>query len=199
MPEQESPPIEDTTEPLDETPGGGRAPLGKIKLLLMVLAVVLVECVIAYLWLPDVTESEARAAAESPDVAESLTSELAEEEEVTQIEVDMGDYSVTAYQPVSSTTLRIDFHLYATVGEEDSEEFLTLKEGNDARLREQVNVIVRGADIADLTDPGLGLIKRRILEKTNRILGKPLLRGVIFSDFFVHRTVAALPENQTAT
>ena len=36
---------------------------------------------------------------------------------------------------------------------------------------------------ADLADPGLGLIKRRILEKSNALLGKPLLRAVVFSEF----------------
>ena len=37
--------------------------------------------------------------------------------------------------------------------------------------------------IEDLTDPGLGLLKRRILAKSNDLLGKPLLRSVVFSDF----------------
>jgi flagellar FliL protein len=35
----------------------------------------------------------------------------------------------------------------------------------------------------DLTDPVLGLIKRKILEKTNRLLGKAMVKGVVFSDF----------------
>jgi flagellar FliL protein len=56
-------------------------------------------------------------------------------------------------------------------------------EENKHRFREQVLVTVRGAELTDLTDAGLGLMKRRILDKTNRILGKPLLRSVIFSDF----------------
>jgi flagellar FliL protein len=51
------------------------------------------------------------------------------------------------------------------------------------RFREQVNITVRGAEVTDLTDPGLGLIKRKILEKTNRSFGEPLLRDVLFSDF----------------
>ena len=42
---------------------------------------------------------------------------------------------------------------------------------------------IRSAELADLTDPGLGLIKRQILEKTNRALGKPVLQGIVFSDF----------------
>ena len=44
-------------------------------------------------------------------------------------------------------------------------------------------VIIRSAEIADLTDAGLGLIKRRILETTNKTLGKPILQAVMFSDF----------------
>src|SRR5436853_128840 len=38
-------------------------------------------------------------------------------------------------------------------------------------------------EVTDLTDAGLGLIKRRILETTNKTLGKPLLQGVVFSEF----------------
>ena len=37
--------------------------------------------------------------------------------------------------------------------------------------------------MTDLTDAGLGLIKRMILEKSNRALGKPLLHEAIFSRF----------------
>jgi len=38
-------------------------------------------------------------------------------------------------------------------------------------------------DVADLADAGLGLVKRKILEKVNQTLGKPLLRTIIFSEF----------------
>jgi hypothetical protein len=44
-------------------------------------------------------------------------------------------------------------------------------------------VIVRGAEITDLTDAGLGLMKRKILDRANRTLGKPLLQTVVVSDF----------------
>jgi len=37
--------------------------------------------------------------------------------------------------------------------------------------------------VTDLTDAGLGLLKRKILEKSNRILGRPLLQTIIFSEF----------------
>ena len=42
---------------------------------------------------------------------------------------------------------------------------------------------MRSAEGSDLADAGLGLIKRQILEKTNALLGKPLVKVVIISDF----------------
>jgi hypothetical protein len=40
------------------------------------------------------------------------------------------------------------------------------------RFRDQVIVTFRSAEMADLTDAGLGLMKRTILEKANRRCGK---------------------------
>ena len=44
-------------------------------------------------------------------------------------------------------------------------------------------VAVRSAEMADLTDPSLGLIKRTILDKARAILGKPLLQELVISDY----------------
>jgi flagellar basal body-associated protein FliL len=100
-------------------------------------------------------------------------------------EVDLGQFSLTTLQPASNTTLLVDFHLYGTVGSESESLATELIERHKHRVRDQVLTTVRSAEIADLTDPGLGLLKRQILEKTNRALGKPILQGVIFSDFLV--------------
>ena len=51
------------------------------------------------------------------------------------------------------------------------------------RFRQQDILASRGAGLTDLTDPGLGLIKRKILERTSRSFGTPLLPDVIFNDF----------------
>lgn len=163
--------------------------LAKIKILLFVTVVLAVECLVAYLYLP--SASQTAAMVEASLAANSQAGELPnqdgqfdeEGELVDQVEVDLGEFSVTAFQPVSNTALRIDFHLWGTVHADDEEEFLTLMDENLNRFREQVIVTVRGADITDLTDAGLGLLKRKILEKTNRTVGKPLLRVVIFSEF----------------
>ncbi|UUO07672.1 flagellar basal body-associated FliL family protein [Blastopirellula sp. J2-11] len=164
---------------------GGPSLMTKLKILGAVLALVGLECMLAYFVIPspeDVIEAaEMRArqhTATEPDV-EDLT---AVSDKAT-VEVDLKNFGITAYQPLANTTLRIDFHLYAMVNAENQGEFETLIEQNEHRFREQVLVTLRSSEVSDLTDPGLGLLKRKILEKTNRILGKPLVKSVIFSDY----------------
>jgi hypothetical protein len=103
-------------------------------------------------------------------------------------EVKLGSYHVVTFNTDTGTSLNIDFELYGTVLAKEEEEFTHLFEANKVRLREQILVTVRGTDVADLSDPDLGLLKRQILEKTNRTLGKPLLNEAIFSKFsFIER------------
>ncbi len=190
MPEQNAFDIEDQ-QSADELKAevGGTSLFAKIRILLFVAVVIAAECLLAWLYLPSLSKTTAMAEAalqaassaeSSPDQdqAKELAADLAD-----WIEVDLGEFSVVAYQPAAGTTLRIDFHLWGMVHMDDEDEFLTLMEDHLHRFREQIHFTVRNAEIVDLTDAGLGLIKRKALEKTNKILGKPLLRVVIFDDF----------------
>jgi len=149
--------------------------------------IVAAECIVAMIFIPGAEETKAMAeeklAAEVSSDPDPEAAAVEEDADTPKIEVPIGEYSVTAYQPVSNTTLRIDFELFGEVNTSDQAEFTKLYESTRHRFREQVIVTVRNADVADLTDPGLGLIKRKILEKVNRQLGKPLLKGVVFSEF----------------
>jgi flagellar FliL protein len=98
-------------------------------------------------------------------------------------EVELGSFNVTRYNPTTKTTLAIDFELYGAVLKDEVTEFHHVFEHSKARVREQVTMTLHSAESADLQDAGLGLIKRRILEKTNRALGQPLLKEVLFSKF----------------
>jgi hypothetical protein len=163
----------------------------KLKVILFVLAVIAAECSLAYLYLPSAADTAALAGATLAEQAKAepaaekndKAGKPSEAEASDEVEVDLGQFSLTAFQPTSNTALRIDFHLYGTVGVKDEKEFVKMKEENQHRFRDQVIVTFRSADINDLTDAGLGLMKRKILEKTNHSFGKPLLRTVIFSDF----------------
>jgi short subunit fatty acids transporter len=103
-------------------------------------------------------------------------------------EVKLGSYHVVTFNSETGTSLNIDFELYGTVLAKEEEEFAHLFEANEVRVREQILVTVRGSEVADLSDPDLGLLKRKILEKVNRTLGRPLLSEAIFSKFsFIER------------
>jgi hypothetical protein len=165
----------------------GRGLADKLVIVGAIGAVLVVECVLASLFIP--SAADVAAALESkplPDAKSPLTDDpipLPEKETAPVIEVELGTYSITSHQPTANTTLRIDFQLVGTVLSSDQTDFSQLFTNHKHRLRDQIIVEVRNSEITDLTDPGLGLIKRRILEKSNALLGKPILRSVVFSEF----------------
>ena len=171
-----------------EAEGSPRGRSGLIKKLLaaaFIAFVVIIECSLAYIYIPSVAEAT-MAAEESvilePEVPdEEELEELEEEDEYT--EVDLGQFSVQSFQPGANTTQVIDFHIYGTIRFEDESDWITLFGMNEQRFRDQVIVTMRSSSPSDLSDPGLGLIKRKILKKTNEMLGKPLLQGIVFPDF----------------
>jgi flagellar basal body-associated protein FliL len=184
---QESSTPNENLEVREQTPAteAKSSVFGKIKILFFVALVIGTECAVVYWYLPSAAESAALAgsAVEKKEDAKTAIKHEAEKDQNSQVEVDLGEFNVTAYQPVSNTTLRIDFHLYGTVAAAEQKEFMARLEENLHRFREQVIVTVRSSEITDLTDAGLGLVKRKIMDKTNRMLGKQLLQTIIFSDF----------------
>jgi flagellar basal body-associated protein FliL len=192
--------------------------MSKVKIGAIVGAIVLVQCVLAYLYLPG-GESSAKADAKK-DAApahgakgdKDKDSAVAGDSRSEQREVDLGKFSLTTFDANSNTTMLIDFHLYGAVavehedkdakadpnhgekghagkpgegGDEDNSYFGRLFRKNKNRFRDQVIVILRNAQMSDLADPSLGLIKRQILAKTNSLFGEPVLKDVLFSDFAV--------------
>lgn len=132
----------------------------------------------------DETQDEAAPAAEKPELPDPKDRGLpAGPASAGDHEVDLGQFSLTVYQPTAGTTLLVDFHLYGTIRSKDESVFSERLEKHKHRIRDQVIVTIRSAEIADFADPGLGLIKRQVLEKSNTLLGKRLLRSIMFSDF----------------
>jgi flagellar FliL protein len=150
----------------------------------LVAVVILTECIFAYLLIPSSGELEAWATAKA--AKEHASSEHGHghaAEGKKEVEVDLGKYNIIVHQPTTNVTLRINFHLIGTVLEEERHEFEELIVKHQHRLRDHAIFEIRSSQIEDLTDPGLALLKRRILAKSNDLLGKPLLHSVVFSDF----------------
>ncbi len=123
-------------------------------------------------------ENETDAAADAASEAENQLLAIGE-----MTEVALGPFHVLSYNPDSGSRTNVDFKLFATVLKEEEGEFFDLFEANKQRISEQVLMTIRGAEMTDLTDPTWGLLKRKVIEKVNRALGKPLLHTVIFSTF----------------
>jgi flagellar basal body-associated protein FliL len=150
----------------------------------VVAVVILTECMFAYLLIPSRGELEKWSAEKAAKAAKSGGAGHDHKPEgKPETEVELGKYNVIVHHPASNVTLRVNFHLVGTVLADDHHEFEELLAKNQHRLRDQAIFEIRNCQIDDLTDPGLALLKRRILAKSNDLLGKPLLRSVVFSDF----------------
>ena len=150
----------------------------------IVAAVILAECMFAFVLIPsrgDLEKWSAEKAAK--EAASGHAAQEHKHEGKPETEVELGKYNVVVHHPASNVTLRVNFHLIGTVPTEEHHEFEELLAKNQHRLRDQAIFEIRNCQIDDLTDPGLALLKRRILAKSNDLLGKPLLRSVVFSDF----------------
>ncbi len=173
--------VEQPTNP----PTAGPSTIGRLLIAGFMGLVVACECLFAYFWLPSAEQVAARAEQISKQ-AQSDGPESEEDKEAEKalaIEVDLGKFTVTNHRLSTEATFRIDFHLFGTVDEEQQGEFQEIFARNEHRFRDHVIVEVRNSEISDLTDAGLGLIKRRILEKSNALFGKPLLKSVVFAEY----------------
>jgi flagellar FliL protein len=177
-------PAEDATAFEAAGPVSGRK--SKLVVALIVVSVIVAECAVAYLVLPSVEETALMAGVVVEQQAEARAEQIAEEtadDAPLEVEVTLGKFSLSVFQSVSRSTRLVDFELFGLIREEDKSEFDELLKENEKRFREQVMVIIRSAAEDDLTDSHWGLLKNQILDKSNRLFGKPILRSVHFSEF----------------
>jgi flagellar basal body-associated protein FliL len=188
-------------QPVTETPDAPKRKGGGIFRLIKAVAFVSVIVVVQIVGASMLAPSAQDTAKLAKDIAAAASGQSAEaqdehakdgkehsKQEKNLKEVELGTYNITRYNPTTNTTLAIDFELFGTVLAEDAAEFQHHFESSNARIKEQITLTMHSAESADLTDAGLGLIKRQLLEKTNRALGEPMLKEVLFSKFnFVER------------
>jgi hypothetical protein len=165
--------------------GGGL--MGKLIIAGFMGGVIAVECLLAYLFIPSPDEVAALAEENMTKKlpASLATHEMSAEQEETKnaVEIPLGDYNLTIPQRNSNTALRADFTLAGTVLASDESTFAHLMEKHPARFREAVLYEFRNSEREDLDEPELGLIKRRILERSNKLFGKPILKTLMIPDF----------------
>ena len=176
-----------------EIPQGGGM-MGLIKAVVIISVLVIVELVAASMLMPSANKTE-QLAEEMARAAKGEDAQIEEEHEQIvaniegdTVEVELISDNITRFDPEADKTLNVTFTVFGVVLIEEEAEFMTEFEANKNRVSEQIMMTMHGATTTDLTMPGLGLIKRQILEKTNRTLGKPYLNDVIFTKInFIER------------
>ncbi len=182
---------EETTE--IETPKGPGL-MGLVKAIAIVGVLVVVQLVAASMLIPTAKETEQLArdlsiAAKGEEFIEEIDlDENPIDQDKETIEVQLHRANITRFDPNVDKTLNVDFSVYAVVLASELDDFNAEYEKNKSRIHEQIVMTMHGAKTSDLSSAGLGLIKRQILEKTNRALGRPFVIEVVFTKInFVER------------
>ncbi len=119
----------------------------------------------------------------SPHPVDGTANTIVEVAAPNGVEVDLGEYTITTLRLSTNTTLRVDFHLFGLIEPAQVDHFSKVWPTLTNRFREVVITTVRAAQPSDLADPALALIKRQIMEKSNRLFGRPIFHALIVSNF----------------
>ncbi|QDT00042.1 hypothetical protein [Adhaeretor mobilis] len=183
---------DEIVQPEEAAPAKSGGLMTIIKAVACISIVVLLEMAAASMLIPDAEATQAigeeLAAAKADDEKDQdaeLEGDRSSEDSPlgNMVEVNLGAYHIRHTSPETGTSLNIDFDLWGTVLADEATEFDDLYTTNQQRISEQVTITIRGMDVSDFSDPNLDLIKRKILEKTNRALGKPLLHDALIVEF----------------
>lgn len=100
------------------------------------------------------------------------------------VEFDLGEFKVSN-NSVEGSPMRIDCKIFAEVPEEYEPKFTESYETKQHRVRDAVQAVIRGATYADITDPDLGAVKRKLKKAITGVVGseKPYVAQIIVSDF----------------
>ncbi len=105
----------------------------------------------------------------------------------------LGPFTVKIFDPLTRTMLRTDFNLEAVLNCEDEAEFQQFLRSNLQFFREQIMVAMRTSDAVDFADSSLALVKRRMIARVNRAMGRRFLKSVEIKDFAVYESVDNAP------
>lgn len=118
--------------------------------------------------------------------SESVAGETPPEESLqihTVPKIDLGYFEIKNLEPTRNLTSKVAFGMHLTLRDDVSEQDLEAVQKWKNRLREQVLVAVRMAEIVDFLDPKLLRFRRSILYRVNRLLKPVKVEDVLLADF----------------
>ena len=131
----------------------------------IVAAVILTECMFAYLLIPSRGELEKWSTEKAAKEAKAgHNAQDHKHEGKPESEVDLGKYNVIVHHPASNITLRVNFHLVGTVLHDEEKEFEELLTRTSMAC-DQAIFEIRNCQIDDLTDPDSAFLERTLWRK----------------------------------
>lgn len=143
-----------------------------------VLAFVLLEVAILYMFMPKAAEPVAKT--EQAEKTEEETDET--QDETAEVAIG-GNFSCTNSKAAAGTVVHVDFKLHALVGSDSSVKFAAKLTDHAARIRQAILKVVRSASLEELNDPNLSTMKRLIREEINKVLRKSFVLEIVISDY----------------
>lgn len=100
------------------------------------------------------------------------------------VEFELGEFKISN-NTVEGNPMRIDCKIFAEVPKEYEHSFAETYAGKQHRVRDAIQGVIRGATYADVTDPDLAAVKRKLKKSVSDVIGgeKPFLSQIIVSDF----------------
>ena len=149
--------------------------MGKFLIVGIIAAVIVIETSLAFIFIPDSKQVTAQFRKEIRDElaeeyggasAKKLLGDKGKEKEEL-LEKELGVYDITIHDSKSLTTYAVDCEVVCTISKNDAKAFDDLYENNKYRVREKIMIQFREANIEDLAEKQLGLIKKRISKNIN--------------------------------
>ena len=157
------------------------------RVLAFLVLIILFELALWVLVVPNRSEAEALAQAAPGEAAVSAVAPAGVPDFLTPLkdprELPLGTFEVVAPHPAQGIELEIRVTLVGLAEAGELARLESLLERYQHRVRQEVLTTLRDADPRELDDPGLTLLKRKILAKTNRLLGTLALSDIVVSDF----------------
>ena len=156
----------------------------------IIAAVILIETGLAFYFIPDSKQVTAqfreeikKELVEEFGGSEDLLGERVNEEDVELIEKDLGAHEIIIRDSKSGAIYAVDCMVACTIKDADGTTFDKMYEANKYRVQEQIMIQFREANIDDLAEKQLGLIKKRISKKIDDLFGGKMIREVHLPEF----------------
>lgn len=108
------------------------------------------------------------------------------EDDSTQIEFKLGDFSVVCKPGGDQRTYRVEFKIFGTLKAKNKTKLEKLFKEMAGRFRHRLIMEIRTATYEELNEDQLALIQRRILAISNEVFGEPILLDIGFEDYEIY-------------